>query len=158
VKYLGTLGKLLPQFAGQLAIESRSDIAFELDRRAILIPAAFRGQAYDKLFPVVHRRVYVNLIDKSRVAEALTEVFVDFLVRWGDDFQQLEDYHLTFLDEICDRACAKFNGQPPECFVPVDSPDIPVPSVRQSRLGDDVLKTVEQELFKFVKAEGKAKA
>lgn len=150
-KYRGTLARLLPQLDAQLELEMRPGLTFEPDGRAILIPAAFR-QTYDRLFPEVHRRVYANLADKERVAEALTEVFVDFLVRWGDTFKELEAYHLTFLREIGDRTCAKFNGEPPETFVPVEPADGTVPDVRHLRLGDDVLKSVEQELSRFMRA------
>ena len=150
VKYRATLEKLYPQLDAQLEIELRPDLTFEPDGRAVLIPPAFR-QAFDRLFVDVHRRVYLNLTDVTQAAEALTEVFFDFLVRWGDTFERLEDYHRTFLDEICDRTCAKFNGQPPETFTPTDRTDRPVPSVRQTRLGDDVLKNVEQELSRFAK-------
>ncbi len=151
VKYRGTLEKLYPQLEAQIELESRPDLAFEPDGRAVLIPPSFR-RAYDQVFPEVYRRVYVNLHDKGRVAEALSNVFVDFLVRWGDDFHELAEHHRVFLREISDRTCAQFNGQPPEGFVPVEPLDIPVPNARQIRLDEDVLKCVEQEVFKLMKA------
>jgi hypothetical protein len=154
-KYLGTLQKFWPQFDQQIALESRPDFQLELDNRAIHLPEGFR-EAFDGIFPQVHRRVYLNLTDKSQVPEALTEVFVDFLVRWGEEFKGFEEYHRAFLNEICDRTCAKWNGQPPEAFVAVESADLVEPDVRRRRLGDDILKSVDQEIAKLVKAGGRA--
>ncbi len=152
VKYLGTLAELWPQIDRQIAVESRTDLTFTLDNRAIVIADAFRGAAYESVFPEVYRRVYLNLEDKSRLPEALTEVFVDFLVRWGEGFEGIEAYHRTFLNEISDRTCARLNGVPPEQFVPGDSPDLPVPDYRRRRLSDDILKAVEQEMSRFLTA------
>jgi hypothetical protein len=91
----------------------------------------------------------LNLTDKEQVPEALTEVFVDFLVRWGDSFQELEPHHMSHLKEICDRTSARINGEPPQDFVPRETADEPVPSPKRTRLGEDVLKSVEQELVKY---------
>jgi hypothetical protein len=151
LKYLGTLAALRPQCDRQIEIESRNDLALVLDNRAIPVRPAFRD-AFPSIFPDVYRRVYLNLADKGKVPEALTEVFVDFLVRWGDSFEGLEEHHRDFLREIADRTCANANGEPPESFVPVpDDHDAPVPDVRRIRLADDVLKAVEQALVTFVK-------
>ena len=110
------------------------------------MPASFRT-AYPKLFPLIHRRVYLNLKDKSMAPDALREVLVDFLVRWGDSFEKLEPHHVTFLNEICDRTCAKLNGQQPQDFRPIEDSERDVPNVVRSRLGDDVIKRVEQDLY-----------
>jgi len=154
VKYLGTLAKLLPQCDLQIEVESRRDLKLQIDNRAIPVPVAFRA-AYPALFPEVHRRVWLNLADKSHAPEALTDVFVDFLVRWGDSFERLEPYHRTFLKELGDRTCARLNGLPPESFIPIDDDASEVPEVRRIRLGDDVLKAVEQTLVTFVRSGGR---
>jgi radical SAM superfamily enzyme YgiQ (UPF0313 family) len=150
-KYLETLDALYPQIDRQIALEETGHFRLDPDDRPIAVPPMFR-EAYPALFPEVYRRVYLNLQDKSRVPEALTEIFVDFLVRWGDTFTELEEYHRAFLQEIADRTCAKVNGQAPQDFVPIESSDAAVPDVRKVRLGEDVLKSVDQELFKYVTA------
>jgi radical SAM superfamily enzyme YgiQ (UPF0313 family) len=147
-KYRGTLQRLYPQIEDQLEIERRADLRFVMDDRSIPIPPEFRA-SFNRVFPDLHRRVWLNLADPGRAAEALREVFVDFLVRWGEEFRALEPHHVVFLNEICDRTCAKFNGQAPETFVPVEGSDAPVPDVKRLRLADDVLMSVEQELVRF---------
>jgi radical SAM superfamily enzyme YgiQ (UPF0313 family) len=146
--YQRTLGRLLDQIERQLEIELQPDIAFAPDDRAIPTPPAFR-KAFNRMFPDVHRRVYLNLADKRRVPAALAEVFVDFLVRWGEG-SALEPYHLEYLKELCDRTCARLNNVAPETFVPVDDPTAEVPDVKRTRLHEDVLRTVDQELARFV--------
>jgi radical SAM superfamily enzyme YgiQ (UPF0313 family) len=147
-KYRESLEKLLLQLDRQIELESTGKLVFQLDSRPVPVPSAFH-EGYKKAFDEVHRRVYANLADKGREPEALVEVFVDFLVRWGDDFHQFEPHHFAYLREICDRTCARFNGQPPEEFVPVEAGGAATPDVRGIRLSEDVLKSVEQELIKL---------
>jgi Radical SAM superfamily/Domain of unknown function (DUF4070) len=150
-KYVKTVEELLPQLDRQIALESNDDFPLVPDDRPITVPTSFR-RAYESIFPELHRRVYLNLTAKEQVPEALTEVFVDFLVRWGDSFHELEAHHMVQLKEICDRTSARLNGQPPQTFVPRDTADEPVPSPTRIRLGEDVLKSVEQELVKYLAA------
>jgi radical SAM superfamily enzyme YgiQ (UPF0313 family) len=129
-------------------LESSGKLRFAPDARPVPIPQAFR-RVYDRLFPEVHRRVYLNLEDRRFVPEALTEVFVDFLTRWGGSFDAFGEHHREFLKELCDRTCAKFNGTPPQDFVPRDEAgEETVPSALRLRLGEDVIKSVEHELIK----------
>jgi radical SAM superfamily enzyme YgiQ (UPF0313 family) len=148
--YRRTLAKLEEQIARQVELELTPGIEFDLDNRAIPLPHAFR-EAYNRIFPDIHRRVWINLADQKRAPEALAEIFVDFLVRWGDSFVRIEPHHVEFLKEICDRTCAQYNGVPPETFVPTESTDLQVPDVKRMRLGDDVLRTVDQELLRFAR-------
>jgi hypothetical protein len=153
--YHTTLTRLEPQFERQIALETSPDFVLAPDDRAIPIPPAFRT-AFPRLFPDIHRRVFLNLGDKRQVPEALTEVFVDFLVRWGADLVTFEPHHREFLLELSDRTCAQRNGEPPERFVSVDDDaGVDVPDVRRLRLGEDVLRSVDQELVRFARAEAK---
>ena len=152
-KYFDTVSALIPQLDRQIAMEEGGNFPLVPDDRPITVPPSFR-KAYDSIFPDMHRRVYLHLTDKSKLPAALTEVFVDFLVRWGSDFSDLEPHHVAFLTEICDRTSAKYNGRPPQEFVPGDVMDsgVVVPNPTKIRLGEDVLKSVEQELFKYMEA------
>jgi hypothetical protein len=145
-KYRESIKKLLPQIDRQIELESTGKLVFEIDKRPILVPSAFR-KSYRTIFQAIYHRVFLNLKDKDQTSSALVEVFVDFLTRWGVGFTELKQHHQSFLNEICDRTCAKFNGQPPEEFVPVESGDRLVPfKGKYLYLGDDILKTVEQVL------------
>lgn len=145
-KYRQSVVKLLPQLDRQIELEGSGQLRFEVDTSPIVIGDGFRA-AYRSVFPKIHRRVFSNLRDKDRTPQAVVEVFVDFLVRWGRTVTTLEPQHLQHLEEVCDRTCAAFNGQPPEQFVPSSETDVVVPNVTRLRLADDVLKTVEQILL-----------
>lgn len=147
-RYLETLERLLPQLDSQIELEQAGKMVLRPDTRLFPSSVEFR-KAFDEAFASVHRRVYANLDDRSRVGRALTEVFVDFLVRWGEDFRGLEPQHLGFLEELSDRTCAQLNGQDPTDFVARDSSAIKVPNIKRLRLPDDVFKNVWMEINEF---------
>ncbi|MHC4258980.1 MAG: B12-binding domain-containing radical SAM protein [Planctomycetota bacterium] len=147
-KYRESINKLLPQIDRQIELESTGKLTFEVDRSPVPVPKAFKDQ-YKAIFPEIYGRIYLNLKDKSQIPEALVEVFVDFLVRCGQDFSHFEAHHRSFLNDICDRTCAKLDSQPPEDFVPNELGDSSVPNMKCIQLGDDILKTVEQTFLKI---------
>jgi hypothetical protein len=150
-RYRQTVAERLPQqVSQQIELESSGKIDLKQDNRPVFVPAPFRAE-FEHMFSDVYSRVYLNLIDKEKIPEAVTEVFVDFLVRWGESFDQLERHHMQFLQEICDRTCAMFNGQAPQDFQAITVGDTPIENARRVRLSDDILKTVDQELAKLVK-------
>jgi len=151
-RYRSTVLVLLEQMDQQIERELAGKISFKQDTRPVPIPESFR-QAFDRqVFPATYKRVYLNLDDKSAIPEATTEVFVDFLARWGEEFNELEKHHFTFLDELADRTCAKFNGVEPQSFHPVADGEVPMAQVKRMRLSEDVLKSVEQELVRLGQA------
>jgi len=109
----------------------------------------------NKVLPHVHRRMYVHLDRKDEVAEALTEVFVEFLLRMGDGFQRIEPHHMSLLDELADRTCAKYNGIQAVHFTPRPKEEIEsatdVPNVKRIRMVDDIFKSVFQRINKLSK-------
>jgi hypothetical protein len=129
-----------------IELERTGALAFDCDNRPIPVTPAFRASFKD-LFQPVYTRVYVNLENKDKLPEALTEIFVDFLCHLDGDFQKLEEFHHAYLREVSDRTCAKFNGTPPQDFQPREPDGIAVPDYRKIRLHDDILKNVGQELF-----------
>lgn len=147
-KYRESISLLLPQIDRQVKLESLGELTFERDLRPIPVTSEFK-KAYKIIFPDLYRRIYSNVRDKNEVPAALVEIMIDFLVRYGTDFQQLQDYHRLFLNEICDRTCAKFNGQVPEDFVSIIDNDTTMPSTKHFRLDDDILKSTEQILIKL---------
>ena len=145
--YLQSVVRLLPQLDRQIEIESRGELKLDQDRHPILVTASIR-KAYNKVFPDVMRYVCAHLRDANRLPEALVDVFVDFLVRCGDDLGHLEDFHRSILKEICDRACVKLNGRAHEVSG-ADGEDVGSNAATAVRLGDEVLKSVERELVKL---------
>ena len=156
-RYRASVKDLLAQMDEQIRLEAAGQVRFELDERPVPIPAGFQTAFDRRIFPPVYRRAFLNLDNKKQLPEALTEVFVDFLARWGDTFTEFDEHHVTFLEELTDRTCAKFRGVPGPEFVPVTEGDVPMKDVVRSRLSEDVIKSVEQELVKLICA-GRATA
>jgi radical SAM superfamily enzyme YgiQ (UPF0313 family) len=146
-KYCETVQRLLPQIDRQIELERQGKIIIQPDTRQLPASEDFR-KAFNHIFRNIHRRVYLNLQDKTKVPHALTEVFVDFLIRWGEDFKTLEDYHVTFLLELCDRTCAQWNGESPERSFAFESDEV-IPNVTHQRLADDIFKNVWMEMNEF---------
>jgi len=132
------------QFREVLAAERQGKIVY--DSTPLPVPAPF-ASAYRELFPEVYTRLYRNLPDRALLPEAASEVFVDFLVRWGEGFTGASERHHQFLRELCDRTSAKLSGQAPEAFVAVEEGEaVPMAEVRRTRLADSVLKNVVDEM------------
>jgi hypothetical protein len=125
-------------------IELEKDMDLKIATGDQFAPPAF-GKPYKEIFPAVYRRLAEGLRDPSRLDDALVEVFGDFLARWGQSFTQLEDYHQTYLMEICDRTLAKENDQLARP-VAVDRLPVVMPDFRITRLPEQILRSVEQDL------------
>src|SRR5262249_40609394 len=93
------------------------------DMTPVLLPTAFSGAFRKHIFALVYERLHRNLPHADLIPEAASEVFVDFLVRLGDESgsMQVSDFvqprHEAFLLQLCDRTAARMNGMPPEHFV-----------------------------------------
>lgn len=123
------------------------------DTTPILLPSAFSAAFRKGLLPLVYARLYRNIPDTSLIAEAASEVFVDFLIRLGEqsgamtvnDFAQ--PHHKAFLHQLCDRTAARLTGQSPETFVAAeDTEGVPLKGLKKSGLYDAVLKQVGDRL------------
>ncbi len=150
--YIGSLaiyGRSLPgvlkALEEQIAMEESGEVQIELEERDLDIPQVFRDK-FKVIFPKVYRCAHLNLDDKSKLDEVLMDIFVDFVVHWGKNLEEFDDYHLELLYELTNRACARANGQAPELFVPRVSEDML--AEKPPRFFDqEVLKSVGQELI-----------
>jgi radical SAM superfamily enzyme YgiQ (UPF0313 family) len=123
------------------------------DMTPVLLPSAFAGAFRRHLFAFVHDRLFNNLPSKDLIAEAASEVFVDFLVRLSDVSADMEidDFlhpkHEAFLRQLCDRVVVRVTGQAPENFVPVEEvAGRSHKGLKKSGLYDAVLKEVGDRL------------
>jgi radical SAM superfamily enzyme YgiQ (UPF0313 family) len=139
----------------QIHLEATQGMKLRLEQTKFFVPEAFE-KPYKAIFPELYKRVYQDLADKSHIHGALVEVIYDFLTRWGPDFRRFEEYHRTFLYEICDRTVAKENGGfASDSGQITDAPKEALDStereaaMRLNRLADEVLHSVEQELWAF---------
>lgn len=107
-----TFAKILPDIDRLVELESTGKMPFELDQRPVPIPESFR-KMFKKgdFFREMYNRVYDSVTDKRRVPEALCEIFIDFITRWGSEFKEFEPYHLVFLHELSDRTSKKINQE-----------------------------------------------
>ena len=132
------------QAAIRRQIELEKGREFKIATGDQFVSPAFK-KPYKEIFPAAYQRLAEGLLDRSRLEPALVEVFGDFLVRWGQSFTQLEDYHQSHLMEICDRTLAKENAQLARP-VPVDRGLVVMPDFRITRLPEQILRSVEQDL------------
>jgi radical SAM superfamily enzyme YgiQ (UPF0313 family) len=147
-RYFETVQGLIPQVSRQIELETQGRVVLKPDARLVPTPEEFR-KSFNAIFMRVYRRLYVNLRDKADISSALTEVFVDFLVRWGEEFKGLEEHHVENLMELCDRTCASLNNTPPEEFVAIEDTEGAVPEVDRSRLRDDIFRNIWMELNEY---------
>jgi hypothetical protein len=142
----------------QIRRESEEAFKLEFEPTVFFVPEAFK-KPYREIFPILYARVSEALIDQSRLQNALVEVLYDFVTRWGSTFEHFEEHHRVFLFELCDRTVAKENnnisaGQAEEGGLDgvgvgmAAGGSIPT-AVWLRRLGDEVLRTVEQDLRVF---------
>jgi radical SAM superfamily enzyme YgiQ (UPF0313 family) len=148
-KYHQTIQQLIGELDVNIEREMAGDMILEPDNRAAPLPVRFKEEL-NRVLPHVHRRVYLNLEDRSQAPDAIAEVFVEFLLRMGEGFEKFEEYHYTLLDELCDRHCAKYNNVPAVYFVPLSDEEMKaatgVPDVKRVRLVDDIYKCVFEKL------------
>jgi radical SAM superfamily enzyme YgiQ (UPF0313 family) len=123
------------------------------DTTPILLPSAFSAAFRKSLLRLVYERLYRSLSGPDLIAEAASEVFVDFLVRLGEESASMtaadfgKPHHVAFLRQLCDRTAARLSGQSPEDFVPVEEPDgAPLKGLKKSGLYDAVLKEIGDRL------------
>jgi len=128
----------------QIEIEASSGL-LKIPQVEFLVPDSFK-EPYKEIFPEIYKYVYLNLKDKTRTDEALIEVFTDFLLRWGQTFEKFSDYHRTFLFEIADRTIAKRNRIIDDQSAAIEQSQEEILDIQKTRLGDEIIKYVEQEL------------
>ncbi len=144
-KYYKTVQEQIRVADRNIAREEVGELIVEPEKRFVALPVTFKKELA-RVLPKVHHRVYVNIDDESQIPQALTDIFLEFLLWIGEDFEQFEEQHYTLLDELCDRNVAKYNGVPAVHFTPV-SIDVTVaaadvPNIKKSRLQDDIYKNV----------------
>jgi radical SAM superfamily enzyme YgiQ (UPF0313 family) len=148
-KHKLTFDNLRPYIERLINLESSGEISFDLDTRPVPIPENFRASIQrNEVFSGIYQRVFENLHDKSRVTQALNEVFVDFLARWADGFHTFQPQHKAFLEELCDRTCKNINDKF-HSHLPNQADIEKFPSVKYGILVEDILRNVEQELIKL---------
>jgi radical SAM superfamily enzyme YgiQ (UPF0313 family) len=147
VRYSKSAHDFMRKFEKQIELEESGKVVYSLDTRPVMISDGIR-KAFKNIFGGLYRRVYTGLEDKSRVPEVLLETFVEFLMH-AQGINEIDDYHTALLNEIADRICIRFGGKAVE---PEEISEASIPPIRGLRLDEDIIKSVEQELFRIAHA------
>jgi radical SAM superfamily enzyme YgiQ (UPF0313 family) len=114
----------------------------------IPVPEGFRTAFRRQILPRVYAHVRANLAEERLLAEALTEVFVGYLIRFAHEYGTFPESHTRYLDEIAGRVCARLNGVSPEGFVPRQPASAPASVAELNTLADRLLKSIAEDLIK----------
>jgi radical SAM superfamily enzyme YgiQ (UPF0313 family) len=114
----------------------------------IPIPEGFRTAFRSQILPRVYARVHANLLHKAVLAEALTKIFTDFLVRFAHEYGNFQESHARYLEEIADKICAQFNGISPEKFIPNEPTNSEARGASANEFADGLLKAIAEDLIK----------
>lgn len=83
-------------------------LARDLDPSAGIVPEKFYKKL-GKVMPLLYERLSTELTYKPAIAEAMTAVVKDFVIRWANGFEDFEDHHIAYLHELCDRHVERWN-------------------------------------------------
>ena len=138
-----------PTMLKQIELESTPDYVLHFAENAIVVPEKF-NLAFKRVFPEIYSRVQQELTDKSRTEEVLIEIFTAFLMRWGGDFDKLEDHHRNDLDAMCGERIEESNRVRHTGLITLGSlatlGSTSTADFRKNKLPEEILHSVEQEL------------
>ncbi len=96
----------------QIDEEIAGPLALDHDASAGIVPDKFYKKL-SKVMPMLHGRLSNEIIYKPAIAEAMTAVVKDFVIRWANGFDDFEDHHIVYLNELCDRHVERWNERAP---------------------------------------------
>jgi len=147
------LPSLLKGIDNRILKESTNTIELQPDPTQYFVPNTFR-KPYREIFPDLYQRVHNGLKDKTRTLNSLVEIIYDFLTRWGTTFNQFEEYHQSFINDASDRTVASENNNnvagaenTEENLTDISELSKRGVTRRMNQLADEVLRSVEQELW-----------
>ncbi|MBI1353687.1 MAG: radical SAM protein [Acidobacteria bacterium] len=97
----------------QVDEDQAGPLALDRDESAGLVPEKFYKKL-NKVMPMLHGRLSTEIIYKPAIAEAMTAVVKDFVIRWANGFEDFEDHHMVYLNELCDRHVERWNERAPK--------------------------------------------
>jgi hypothetical protein len=137
------LTRVKPLIERRIALELTPgfELEFANERRAD-IPPTFQRE-YKKIFPDVYSQVYDHLADKSRVEDALIQVFTRFVSRWQGSLDRFEEFHVTDLEATWADIVEKENSNRKGGLVTLAAKPV---DLKKTRLPDEILRVVQHEL------------
>lgn len=82
--------------------------------RSLPIPQKIRESAKE-IFTLAYQNVRKKVSDRETIYKIVIKAMVDYIDRFGEVFERLDDYHREYINESCDRIMAytqlpKFSG------------------------------------------------
>lgn len=77
----------------------------QIQERSIPIPSKVRERA-GEIFTAAYARVRKEISNCETLYKVVIEAMVDYIDRFGETFEQLDNYHLGYINESCDRIMA----------------------------------------------------
>jgi len=142
--YVAFVQSLRETIRKRMDMEESMDMEQFIDKDTILIPEGFEEHYYD-IFPQVFDRLHQGLTDKTRIYDALIEIFTGFLSHFQKKADIFSEHRMEFLHEFTDRIIVRKNnalGEPSSVFA---QSDLAAPGAKRE-VADEILKAVEQEL------------
>jgi radical SAM superfamily enzyme YgiQ (UPF0313 family) len=133
------------QFARAIEAERAADFVHDRTRVALRPELA---AALVRSFPAVYERLWHNVGDADLLPTAASDVFFDFVMRWGEERVEADERLLGYLLELCDRVSAQTTGQSPISFPRRRDGNPPLAAVKRSRLAEAVMKDVQDRVHK----------
>jgi len=129
----------------RIALESSEGFELPIVKRKPLIPDGFQEKIRRDAFPQTLHWLVERLDDVRLVPNGLIQVWRDFLIRWGETFTTLEDYHLEHLSELCDKTSERAKaGQLADGGIQAKVDHLTDQQMRQ--FAGEILVAVEQDL------------
>jgi hypothetical protein len=142
--YVGFSELLCEVIREQIKREESMDMEQLIDRDTILVPESLEEHYYD-VFPEVFDRLYRGLTDRTRIYDALVDIFADFAIHFQETVDTFSEHHKGQLYDLTDLTITVTNstlGERSSIFI---QDDIAAPGSKRELAGE-ILKAVEQEL------------
>ncbi len=132
----------------QIDMEEAGELKWEIEERDTVVPENFK-EPYEDVFPEVSKEVDKGLNDKTRIGETLIEIFTNFLRSWESPSESFSAEHRSHIMELTRRIVEEKNGSNGNRSEGIDSSftNMSALDVQRSRLSEDILRAVEQELL-----------
>ncbi|PWU12167.1 MAG: hypothetical protein C5B51_01190 [Terriglobia bacterium] len=143
----------------QIDMYKAGKFKLEVDESVGMIPMDFE-KTVAKVMPAIYDRLAGEMDYKAGVQEAFVAVMKDFLIRWGKGFQGFEDFHMVYIQELCDRHVERWNQKFAEREGQFASNVLSLSREQSAHFKfiREMLTAVEQELRGEVRAQQEAKS
>jgi len=139
------LQRMIDSLHEQIERESAPDFELKIIDAMPRIPLGFKEKIQREAFPRSLEWLVERIDDARLVANGLIQVWRDFLIRWGETFTDIEDYHYEHLRELCDRTGEQANsGILSDGGIRADITNLSPSRMRQ--FTTEILVSVEQDL------------